>query len=75
MASDQRAALWRAQQRAAARTTTINDLRRYCLDSLTARKGLGEDDPLRGYRQGLQAVLREIHRIEAGGSAPAQLDA
>lgn len=70
VASGQRAALWRAQQHAARITNTIEDLRRYCLDALNARRSLDEDDEndyLRGYRQGLQSVLTEIRRIETSG--------
>jgi hypothetical protein len=59
-----RAALWRAQQRAAALTVTVEDLRRYCLESLAPRRHLEETDYLRGYREGFQAVLREIRKLE-----------
>jgi hypothetical protein len=62
--SGRRAALWRAQQQAAIVTHTVEDLRRYCLESLAPRKFLDEEDHLRGYRQGFQAVLQEIRRIE-----------
>ena len=67
VASGRRAALWRAQQHAAVVTHTVEDLRRYCLQSLTPRPFLDEEDYLRGYRQGFQAVLREIRRIETSG--------
>lgn len=70
LTSGQRAALWRAQQHAARINNTIEDLRRYCLDALRARRFLDEDDEndyLRGYRQGLQAVLTEIRRVETSG--------
>ena len=70
VASGQRAALWRAQQHAARITNTIEDVRRYCLDALNARRLLDEEDEndyLRGYRQGLQSVLTEIRRIETSG--------
>ena len=69
LASGQRAALWRAQQHAARISNTVEDLRRYCLDALNARHYLDEEDEndyLRGYRQGFQAVLTEIRRIETG---------
>lgn len=65
--SGQRAALWRAQHEAARRGRTLQDLRRYCLDSLDHPRWLDaehENDYLRGYRQGLQQVLRDIRRIE-----------
>jgi hypothetical protein len=61
-----RAALWRAQQRAAALDLTVEDLRRYCIESLRPRRFLDENDYLRGYREGFQAVLREIRRLETG---------
>lgn len=66
-ASGQRAALWRAQQEAARRGRTLQQLRAYCLDALKHPRGLKpehENDYLRGYREGLQHVLREIRRIE-----------
>jgi hypothetical protein len=66
LASGRRAALWRAQQHAARVDHTLEDLRRYCLESLKPRL-LDEDqenDYLRGYRQGFQAVLKEIRRVE-----------
>jgi hypothetical protein len=67
LASGQRAALWRAQQHAARLDHTVEDLRRYCLESLRPRRFLDvedENDYLRGYRQGFQTVLREIRRLE-----------
>ncbi len=70
LTSGQRAALWRAQQHAARLTNTVEDLRRYCLDALGARRLLDQDDEndyLRGYRQGLQSVLTEIRRVETSG--------
>jgi hypothetical protein len=70
LASGRRAALWRAQQQAARINNTLEDLRRYCLDSLARRRVLDaehENDYLRGYREGLQAVLREIRTIETRG--------
>lgn len=70
LASGRRAALWRAQQRAARIESSIEDLRRYCLESLGPRRFLDEDDEndlLRGYREGFQAVLTEIRTIEARG--------
>lgn len=70
LASGRRAALWRAQQQAARLSNTVEDLRRYCLDALNARRSLDEKDEndyLRGYRQGFQAVLTDIRRIETGG--------
>jgi hypothetical protein len=68
--SGQRAALWRAQQQAARIDRTIEDLRRYCLDALKPRllEQQHENDYLRGYREGFQAVLGEIRRIETRGS-------
>ncbi len=67
--SGRKAALWRAQQHAARLDRTLDDLRRYCLQSLAPRGGLDaedENDYLRGYREGFQAVLREIRRLETG---------
>lgn len=69
--SGRRAALWRAQQHAARVNHTLEDLRAYCLESLRSWKFLDErdeNDYLRGYRQGFQAVLSEIRRIETGGA-------
>jgi hypothetical protein len=65
--SGERAALWRAQQHAARLDRTVEDLRRYCLDSLAQWRVLDADDEndyLRGYRQGFQNVLKEIRRLE-----------
>ena len=65
--SGRRAALWRAQQHAARIDHTLDDLRRYCLQALGRRRFLAaedENDYLRGYREGFQAVLRDIRRIE-----------
>jgi hypothetical protein len=61
-----RAALWRAQQRAARVDSSIEDLRRYCLESLRPRLLDEEDenDYLRGFRQGFQLVLSEIRKLE-----------
>jgi hypothetical protein len=70
LASGRRAALWRIQHRAARIGNTIDDLRRYCLESLTPRRFLDEEDEndyLRGYREGFQAVLTEIRTIETRG--------
>jgi hypothetical protein len=67
LASGRRAALWRAQQYAARINHTLDDLRRYCLESLKPRRFLDEADEngyLRGYREGFQAVLTEIRRLE-----------
>jgi hypothetical protein len=64
IASGRRAALWRAQQHAAIITHTVEDLRRYCLDSLRPRPYLDQEEYLRGYRQGFQAVLSAIRLIE-----------
>lgn len=67
LSSGERAALWRAQQHAARIDRTVEDLRRYCLDSLDRWRLLDagdENDYLRGYRQGFQAVLKEIRRVE-----------
>lgn len=65
--SGERAALWRVQQHAARIDRTMDDLRRYCLESLTPRRLLDaedENDYLRGYRQGFQMVLKEIRRLQ-----------
>jgi hypothetical protein len=69
LASGRRAALWRAQQQAARIDRTLEDLRRYCLDALKPRllDEEHENDYLRGYRQGFQAVLAEIRRLETRG--------
>jgi hypothetical protein len=67
LTSGERAALWRALQHAARLDRTVEDLRRYCLDSLGRWRRLDpadENDYLRGYRQGFQAVLKEIRRVE-----------
>ena len=67
LASGRRAALWRAQQYAARLNHTLDDLRRYCLESLKPRRFLDEQDEndyLRGYREGFQAVLTDIRRLE-----------
>lgn len=65
----QRAALWRAQQHAARPTNSLEDLRRYCLDSLRPRllDVSNENDYLRGFRKGFQAVLSEIRTVETRG--------
>jgi hypothetical protein len=70
--SGRRAALWRAQQHAARVDHTVEDLRRYCLESLKPRllDEQHENDYLRGYREGFQAVLKEIRRIEVRGPRP-----
>ena len=65
--SGRRAALWRAQQYAARLNHTLDDLRRYCLESLKPRRFLDEQDEndyLRGYREGFQAVLTDIRQLE-----------
>lgn len=66
LASGRRAALWRAQQHAGRIDNTLEDLRRYCLESLKPRllDEHDENDYLRGYREGFQSVLKEIRRIE-----------
>ena len=67
LTSGQRAALWRAQQHAARLDHSVDDLRRYCLESLRSRGLLrfeDENDYLRGYRLGFQAVLKDIRRLE-----------
>lgn len=49
------------------RGVALEDLRRYCLGWLARPRLIGaenEGDYVRGYRQGLQLVLREIRRIE-----------
>jgi hypothetical protein len=70
--SGRRAALWRAQQHAARIDHTVEDLRRYCLESLKPRllDEEHENDYLRGYREGFQSVLKEIRRIETRGRRP-----
>jgi hypothetical protein len=70
LASGHRAALWRAQQQAARIDRSLEDLRRYCLDALKPRllDVEHENDYLRGYREGFQAVLKEIRRIETRGA-------
>jgi hypothetical protein len=70
LAAGQRAALWRAQQHAAHVHHSLEDLRRYCLDSLRPRllDAADENDYLRGFRKGFQAVLGEIRAVETGGS-------
>jgi hypothetical protein len=68
LASGHRAALWRAQQHAARTDRTLDDLRRYCLESLDSWHFLDEQDEndyLRGYRRGFQAVLKDIRAAEA----------
>jgi hypothetical protein len=67
VASGRRAALWRAQQHAARLEHSMDDLRRYCLESLRPRRFLDDDDYVRGFREGFQAVLQEIRQIESGG--------
>jgi hypothetical protein len=66
LVSGRRAAYWRAQQHAARLDRTVAELRRYCLDSLRSRQLDEEDenDYLRGFRQGFQAVLEDIRRVE-----------
>ena len=67
LVSGRRAALWRAQQYAARLNHTLDDLRRYCLESLKPRRFLDEQDEndyLRGYREGFQAVLTDIRNVE-----------
>jgi hypothetical protein len=66
LAGGQRAALWRAQQHAAHLNHSIEDLRRYCLESLGPRllREDDENDYLRGFRKGFQAVLAEIRKVE-----------
>jgi hypothetical protein len=66
----QRAALWRAQQHAAHVNHSLEDLRRYCLDSLRPRllDECDENDYLRGFRKGFQTVLSEIRLAETRGS-------
>jgi hypothetical protein len=68
--SGYRAALWRAQQHAARLEHSVDDLRRYCLHWLQRRRTLDptdENDYLRGYREGFQAVLHDIRRVETRG--------
>lgn len=67
LSSGKRAALWRAQHRAARRGASLDDLRNYCLEALEHPRMLDpedENDYLRGYRLGFQLVLREVRRIE-----------
>ena len=71
--SGRRAALWRAQHQAARVSNTLEDVRSYRLESLTRQHLLEaehENDYLRGYREGLQAVLTEIRAIETRGRRP-----
>ena len=66
-ASGHRAALWRAQQHAARIDHTLQDLRHYCLESLHSWNFLDardENEYLRGYRQGFQAVLKDVRAAE-----------
>jgi len=73
LASGRRAALWRAQQQAARISNNLEDVRRYCLESLSRHSVLEsehENDYLRGYREGLQAVLKEIRAIETRRRRP-----
>jgi hypothetical protein len=67
VASGRRAALWRAQSQASRLDRTIEDLRNYCLDSLSPRRFIDESDSeyLRGYRAGFQLVLQDIRRLES----------
>jgi hypothetical protein len=68
LTSGHRAALWRAQQHAARTDRTVEDLRRYCLESLDSWHFLDEQDEndyLRGYRRGFQAVLKDIRAAES----------
>ncbi len=65
LTSGHRAALWRAQSYAANLDHTLEDLRRYALDSLAPGRYVEEDDYRHGYREGFQALLSEIQRIEA----------
>jgi hypothetical protein len=67
VASGRRAALWRAQSQASRLDRTIEDLRNYCLDSLSPRRFIDESDSeyLRGYREGFQLVLRDVRRLES----------
>jgi hypothetical protein len=69
LVSGTRAALWRAQQHAARLEHSLEDLRGYCLDALKPRllEQQHENDYLRGYREGFQAVLKEIRRLETRG--------
>lgn len=69
VAGGRRAALWRAQQRAARLDCTLPELRAHCLETLARQRHLDEEVAgyLRGYRKGFQEVLREIQRLESGG--------
>jgi hypothetical protein len=71
LVSGHRAALWRAQQQASRADRTVDELRAYCLTALRPRllDEQDENDYLRGYRQGFQAVLAEIRRLETRGLA------
>jgi hypothetical protein len=70
LSSGERAALWRAQQHAARVEHTVDDLRRYCLESLkpSLLDAEDENDYIRGYRRGFQVVLTEIRRLETRGT-------
>jgi hypothetical protein len=75
LSSGRRAALWRAQHEAARRGASLEELRRQCIDWLARPRLIGaehESDYVRGYRQGLQLVLREIRAIETVGAPPAR---
>ena len=55
LASGHRAALWRAQQHAARIDNTLEDLRRYCLESLHSWHFLDEQDENGGTHSQLRA--------------------
>lgn len=69
LTSGRRAALWRVQQQAVRPGRTLDDVRAWCLDALKPRllDEVHENDYLRGYRDGLQAALQEIRRLETRG--------
>lgn len=69
LASGRRAALWRAQHHAANPRHTVEDLRRFCLDSLAPRRLVEEGEYLQGYRAGFQSLLERIRDFEAGESS------
>jgi hypothetical protein len=71
-ATGRRAALWRAQAHTARLDRTLEDLRRYCLESLRPRRFIDESDSEypRGYREDFQLVLRGVRGLESPGADP-----
>ena len=75
VASGRRAALWRAQSQASRLDRTIEDLRNYCLDSLSPRRFIYESDSeyLRGYRGVLRFRGRKVSGRLGGRRVGARL--